>query len=121
MPPILSALGLLAVVLLVMGGAYAFTRWAGRSLGAGFPGGLGGSGRFQVLDRAVLGRDQTLLVVRAGERYLLLGSSSAGLTLRAELSREEGEQWRPAPPAGGLEGKKPSDFLALVQRLREKK
>ena len=38
-----------------------------------------------------------------------------------ELSREEGEQWRPAPPAGGLEGKKPSDFLALVQRLREKK
>lgn len=107
MPPILSALGLLAVVLLVMGGAYAFTRWAGRSLGAGFPGGLGGSGRFQVLDRAVLGRDQTLLVVRAGGRYLLLGSSSAGLTLLAELSREEGNSGVPPRPPAAWRGKNP--------------
>lgn len=118
MEPLLSALGLLAVVLLVLLGAYAFTRWAGRNLGgSGFPLRSGGS-RIEVLDRAAVGRDQALLAVRAGERYLLLGSTPAGLTLIAELTREEGENWRPPVPP---EEKKPADFLSLMQRLREKK
>ena len=61
---ILSVFGLLAVVLLVLAGAYVFTRWAGKNLGGGFVNTLGG-GRIQVLDRAVLSRDQVLLVVKA--------------------------------------------------------
>ena len=36
MGPILSAVGFLAVILLVLAGAYVFTRWAGEHLGAGF-------------------------------------------------------------------------------------
>ena len=105
--PILSVIGLLAVVLLVLAGAYAFTRWAGRSLGGGLMAGLGGGRRLQVLDRAGLGKDQTLLVVRAGQRYLLLGSTPAGLTLLAELSQEEAQELyapspgQPAPPTFG--------------------
>ena len=120
MPPILSLLGLLAVVVLVLAGAYAFTRWAGKNLSGGFAG-VGGARRIQVLDRAGLGREQSLLVVRAGERYLLLGSSPAGLTLLAELTKEEGEGWSPPPPSDGLEDKRPTEFFALLQRLREKK
>ena len=73
------------------------------------------------MDRAVLGKDQLLLVVQAGERYLLLGSTPAGLTLLAELSREEGENWLPPPPAAGADGSKHADFQAILQRLREKK
>ena len=119
--PILSVIGLLAVVLLVLAGAYAFTRWAGKSLGgglmAGLGGGLGGGRQLQVLDRAGLGKDQTLLVVRAGQRYLLLGSTPAGVTLLAELTQEEGESWN--PPAAAPEER--PDFLALMRRLKDKK
>ena len=117
---ILSVLGLLAVVLLVLAGAWAFTRWAGQNLGGGLLVARGG-GRLQVLDRAAVGRDQAVLVVKAGQRYLLLGSTSAGLTLLAELTPEEGKEWDPPEPPDGPEQKRPADFRALMQRLREKK
>ena len=75
MGPILSAVGFLAVILLVLAGAYVFTRWAGEHLGAGFVS-VAGGGRLRVLDRAGLGKDQAVLVVRAGQRYLLIGSTA---------------------------------------------
>ncbi|MCI8437413.1 MAG: flagellar biosynthetic protein FliO [Lawsonibacter sp.] len=117
---ILSVLGLLAVILLVLAGAWFFTRWAGQNFGGS--GLLIRSGsRLRVLDRVMLGRDQALLVVKAGQRYLLLGSTPAGLTLLAELSQEEGENWDPPASPEGPEAKRPPDFRALMQRLREKK
>ena len=119
-PQILSVLGMLAVVLLVLTGAFLFTRWAGRNLGGGFAG-LGGGRRIEVLDRTGLGKDQAILLVRAGGRYLLLGSAPGGLTLLAELTREEGEEWETPASPGGPEEKRPPEFLALLQRLREKK
>ena len=119
-PQILSVLGMLAVVLLVLTGAFLFTRWAGRNLGGGFAG-LGGGRRVEVLDRTGLGKDQAILLVRAGGRYLLLGSAPGGLTLLAELTREEGEEWETPASPGGPEEKRPPEFLALLQRLREKK
>ena len=114
--PVLSVIGMLAVVLLVLVGTYLFTRWAGRNLGSfgALPG-----GQIQVLDRVNLGRDQAILVVRAGQRYLLLGSTPSGVTLLAELTREEGENWRPPAPQPGGSGK--PDFQALLKRMREKK
>lgn len=115
--PVLSAVGMLAAVLLVLAGAYAFTRWAGKNLG-GFGGMLSASGRVEVLDRASLGKDQAVLVVRAGGRYLLLGSTPAGITLLAELTQEEGENWK--PPAPRPNGEEKLDFRALMRRLREK-
>lgn len=117
---ILSVLGLLAVVLLMLAGAWAFTRWAGQNLGGGLLVARGG-GRLQVLDRAAVGRDQAVLVVKAGQRYLLLGSTSAGLTLLAELTPEEGKEWDPPVPPDGPEQKRSADFRALMQRLKEKK
>lgn len=119
MGPILSALGLLGAFLLVLAGAYLFTRWMGRNWGAGLINGLSGGRQLTVLDRAGLGKDQALLVVRAGQRYLLLGSTPAGVTLLAELTQEEGERWEPPAQSSALEQK--TDFRALLQRLREKK
>ena len=119
-PQVLSVIGLLAVIVLVLVGAYCFTRWAGPNLGGNlFAAGKGG--RLQVLDRAVIGRDQALLVVKAGQRYLLLGCTPSGLTLLAELRQEEGEIWDPPVSAEGPEEKRSLDFRALMQRLREKK
>ena len=117
--PVLSILTLLAIVLLVLAGAYVFTRWAGRGLSFGAGGG-GGRGRLQVLDRLSLGRDQAILVVRAGERFLLLGCTPTKVALLTELDPQEGEGWT-IPPERGPEGGQPADFLALIQRLREKK
>ena len=118
--PVLAAVGMLLSVLLVLAGAYFFTRWAGKNLGGGFAAFRGGSSRLEVLDRAGVGRDQALLVVRAGERYLLLGSTPAGLALLVELTKEEGEQWNPPASPEGPEAPKPVDFRALMQRLKEK-
>ncbi|MCI9443167.1 MAG: flagellar biosynthetic protein FliO [Oscillospiraceae bacterium] len=114
-PELLSLLGIILVLLLVMGGCYAFTRWAGTGLG----GSLGrGSGRMQVVERLPVGREQALLVVRLAGRYLLLGSSPAGVSLLAELTEEEGAQW--APAAEPID--RPSvDFRELLRKLREKK
>ena len=122
LPQTLSVLGLLAVILLVLLGAYLFTRWASQSLGTGglFAAPKGGS-RLRVLDRALIGRDQALLVVKAGQRYLLMGSGPGGLTLLAELSREEGENWEAPVSPEGPELRRPPDFRALIQRLKEKK
>lgn len=118
MGPVLSAAGLLVSVLLVLAVAWLFTRWAGKNLGGGFAG-LGGSGRIEVLDRTNLDRDRSILLVRAGRRYLLLGSTPGGVTLLAELTQEEGENWKPPVSSGGPEQK--PEFLALLRRLREKK
>ena len=120
LPQILGVLSMLAAVLLVLVGAYAFTRWAGKNLAGGFTGVLGGSGRIEVLDRASLGKDQLLLVVRAGQRYLLLGSAPNGVTLLAELTQEEGENWKLPAPRTDQTGKQCPDFRALMRRLREK-
>lgn len=80
--------------------AYLFTRFiAGRgSLGKLNLG--GGAGKFKVLARLSLGRDQSAVLVQAGERYLLLGAASSGVTLLLELTPEEAEAVsgpRPAP------------------------
>ena len=114
---LLSLLGIILVLLLVMAGCYLFTRWAGTGLGGPFV--AGGSGtRMKVVERLPLGRDQVLLVVRLGERYLLLGSSPAGISLLTELTGEEGALWASAAEPTEKPG---MDFRELVRKLREKK
>ncbi|MCI9588744.1 MAG: flagellar biosynthetic protein FliO [Oscillospiraceae bacterium] len=115
---ILSLLGALLVIVLVLGGSYFFTRWAGTHLNGGLlP--RGGGSRMRILDRISIGRDQQLLVVQAGGRYLLLGSSADRLTLLTELTAEEGAQWQ-IPPSDASQNRKAPDFGALLQKLREK-
>ena len=119
MEPLLSLIGLLAVFLLVLAGAYFFTRWAGMGLVGRF--GLPGAGHVRVLERVTLGRDQSLLVVQAAERYFLLGSSPSGFSLLAELTAEEGELWSSPPSSDSPAQDRPPDFTAILRRFREKK
>ena len=117
MQGVFSLLGILLVLLLVLGGSYLFTRWAGMGLAGRF--GLSGAGRIRVLERVSL--DQSLLVIQAANRYFLLGSSPSGFSLLAELTEEEGELWSAPPPSDGPASGKPPDFRALLKRAREKK
>ena len=121
---ILSLLGALLVIVLVLGGSYFFTRWAGTHLNGGLlP--RGGGSRMRILDRISIGRDQQLLVVQAGGRYLLLGSAGDILVGKVtpkgetELTAEEGAQWQ-IPPSDASQNRKAPDFGALLQKLREK-
>ena len=95
---ILSLIWLLVCVLVIIVLAYLFTKYvAGR--GSGVLGMSGGNERFRVLARLSLGREQSVALVRAGERYLLLGVTPSGVSLVAELTKEEAESLY-IPPAG---------------------
>ena len=117
---IFSLLGIILVLLLVLGGCYLFTRWAGMGLG-GHPGIVGGKAQMKVVERLAVGRDQALLVVQAANRYFLLGSSPSGFSLLAELTEEEGELWTSPPSSDSPERGRPPDFAAILRRFREKK
>ncbi len=101
---ILTLMWMLVCVLVIVVLAYLFTKYvAGRSgsiLGAG-----GGTDQFKVLARLPLGRDQSLTLVQAGERYLLVGVAPSGISLVTELTREEAQALyvrpadQPAPPS----------------------
>ena len=116
----LSLLGALLVTLLVLAGAYLFTRWAAGSnflIGGGF---ARGSGRLHVLDRLILGKDHSLLVVQVGERYFLLGCSPSGLSSLCELTPQEGETWNTQVPNDHSSQRTMPDFGVMLRRMREK-
>ena len=100
-----SLIWLLVCVLAVVVLAYLFTRYvAGRG---GAMGMAGGSERFKVLSRLSLGREQSAVLVKAGEKYLLLGVTASEITVLKELTRSEAEAVyvlppdQPAPPSFG--------------------
>ncbi len=88
-----TLLGMLAAVLGVLVLAWLFTRYlAGRAPGlGGFLPGRGG--KLRLLERMPLGREQSLVVVRMGEKVLLLGVTGSGISLLQELSAEEAAAW----------------------------
>ena len=114
---ILSLVWLLVCVLAIAVLAYLFTKYvAGR--GGGFPGAGGGNTRLKAMARLPLGRDQSLVLVQAGERYLLLGSAPSGVNLVAELTQEEAQALCAAPPGQPAH---PSFGEALRDVLKQKK
>jgi len=83
---------------------------------------LGAGGQHvRVLERVPVGRDQALVVVRAANRFFLLGSSPSGFSLVAELTAEEGELWSSPPSSDSPAQDRPPDFTAILRRFREKK
>ena len=116
---LLSLLGILLILLLVMGGCWLFTRWAGTGLSGRF-GAVGTQRQMTILERLAVGRDQALLVVQLGTRYFLLGSSPSGFSLLCELTEEEGALWA-CPPSGTAAGGAALDFRDIMRKFREKK
>ncbi len=114
---ILALMWLLVCVIVIAALAYLFTKHvAGR--GGGMLGMSGGNERFKVLARLSLGRDQGVALVQAGERYLLLGVTPSGISLVAELTREEAQALYAPPPD---QPAPPSFSEALRTVLKQKK
>ena len=113
---ILSLVWLLVCVLVIIVLAYLFTKYV---VGRGSLSGMGGgSDRFKVLSRLSLGREHSLALVQAGERYFLVGIAPSGVSPVAELTREEAEGLY-APPPG--QQPPPSFGEALRNVLQQKK
>lgn len=114
---ILSLVWLLVCVLVIIVLAYLFTKYvAGHS---GLWGTGGGTDQFKALSRLSLGREQSLTLVQAGERYLLLGVTPSGVSLVAELTREEAQALYTRPASG--QPAPPSFGEALRTVLKQKK
>lgn len=120
-----ALLGMLAAVLGVLVLAWLFTRHlAGRTPGLGgfLP---GRNGKLRLLERMPLGREQSLVVVRAGEKVLLLGVTGREISLLRELSAEEAAAWdneaQTVSSAAGPEAPIPfRDALREVLKQRKK-
>ncbi len=110
-----SFLWMLVCVVLIIGLAYWFTRYVA---GRGALGAFSGGRRMEVLDRMPLGRDQSVVLARVGERYLLLGAGTAGITLLAELTEEEAAAWK--PPETAAEEKKPGFKEAFLTMMKQR-
>ena len=111
-----SLIWMLVCVLAVIVLAWLFTKYvAGRG---GTLGVSGGSERFRVLSRLPLGREQSAVLVKAGEKYLLLGVTASEITVLKELTRSEAEAVYALPPD---QPAPPSFGEALRSVLRQKK
>lgn len=75
----------------------------------------GNSKYMRMVDQMIVGQNRTLVIVQAGERYLLLGVGPERIETLAELSEEE------LIPLGGEEGEPVLDFNQLLSRIGRKK
>lgn len=110
-----SFLWMLVCVVLVIGLAF----WATKFVASrGAMGAFSAGRRMEILDRMPLGRDQSLVLARVGERYLLLGAGTAGITLLTEFTGEEAASWKPPETAESRPGFKEAFIMAMKQRGR---
>ena len=122
-----SLLGMLLVVLLILGLAYAVTRWLGGAYGGKsgkggkvLPASLraGSSERFQVVAQIGLGRTERLVLARLGDRCYLLGVTEHGFTLLKELEGGEAQEWLRQEDSAAA----PASFMdVLKDNLRKRK
>ena len=100
---LLSLLWMLLCVVVIVALAYVFTRYIAGRGGMGLKG-VSGGGRLRVLLRLSIGREQSVVLVQAGEKYLLLGVASSGVSVLERLTKEEAQQVCPnldqPPPPG---------------------
>lgn len=110
-----SLLWALLVTCAVLALAYWFTRHVagrmamGRSL----------QGRLQILDQVSLGRDQRLVVARAGTSVYFLGVTPGGISCLRILPEEEAAPWLeqqgPGAPPGG------TGFAEALRKVMEQR
>jgi flagellar protein FliO/FliZ len=105
LPPLLA-------VVFVIGLAYATTRFIGKRHGGGLSQKMGKN--ITVIERTALTRDTQLVIVKAGEKTLLLSVSAQGAKLIRELDPDTLVQNELAPPE--------TDFLkALASAFSKRK
>lgn len=106
-------LWLIVCVALVIALAFWFTRFAA---GRGVFGAVRTGKQMEVQGQLPLGRDQKLVLVQAGGRWLLLGVTAASITTLAEFTEEEAAAWREPPETAAKPGFKEALRMAMEQK-----
>lgn len=83
---VLSALGTIAVLIVIIYLAYRCTKLVGSKYGAGT---AVGSGKIKLLERYNLSADKYLAIVRIEQKVLLIGVSPSGIEKLEELNTED--------------------------------
>ena len=108
--PWTSLLWMLFCVVLVTALAYWFTKYV---LGKKQP---GKSESLTVLAAVSVGKNQRIAVIRAGERYFLVGLTEQNITKIAELTKEEVSEWESTQP----DRENPTFGQAFKEQLEKK-
>jgi len=103
---VLSLVGGLLLFALVLLAAWFCTRW----LGGHYRAGSAGGGSIQVLERAAVGPDRTLMIVRVKRQVWLLGVTPQSIQPIGELDPADYPEEAPSPAAAA--GR---DFSAALQ------
>jgi flagellar biosynthetic protein FliO len=102
---------LIAVLLLIVGGAIFLRRWQVK-------GGLGRTGRLSVIETVRLSPKQAVHLVKVGKQHLLIGATDQAISMLAAIDLPEAE---PQPAAEALSAAVPeppqASFLQLLQSL----
>lgn len=115
--PVKTAVYLTVAAVLAL--AYWCTRLIGRHGLPGWAKGASpGEGRLELLWQVSLGKSERLVLVRLGERCLLLGVSGGGISVLAELTGEEARPWLQKRETAGAA---PSFMEALRENFPKKK
>lgn len=80
----LELVGMLVVFLLILVAAYYTTKWIGKNE-AGFK----TNGNLKIIETCRISSNMAIQIVKAGNRYLLIGVSKEQITFLTELSEEE--------------------------------
>ena len=114
-----EVLRLLIAVVIVLGCAYLFTRYAAGNSSLLSPRGKNGK-LISVVEQTYMGRDRQIILIQAGDRYFLLGNTPTQITTLAEFSAQEVESWREKERQMGEEGHPPSFTQALHEILKQR-
>lgn len=117
--PLLSLLWMVVSVAIIIGLAYWFTRYVAGRGGFGAFGPLKAGEGLEILAQLPLGREQRLVVVRAGERWFLLGATASEISVLTEFTAEEAALWQERAEAQEKR-ETPSFREALNTVLRQK-
>ena len=101
---VLSMIGTLLLMAAVFVGAYYVSRAVGKRGGI-----TRGIGHVEVLDKTMIGKEQSLLVVRAAGRVFLLGATASRIEKLEELEAQI------FADQGGTPATPPPDFLSILK------
>jgi len=101
--PLINMLLVMVVIILV---CYYGLRFIGRVRGRGT-----NNGNLQLVESILVGSQNMVQLVRAGDKYLVIGVTKERVTLLAEVDEEQIKEMEPLPPVGESFNKVLARFL----------
>jgi len=105
---VLTAVGMLLMMIAVFAGAY----WAPRLIAKRCRGSYMLPEKLRIISKVPLGKDQSLIVIKAAEKIFLLGATSHDISLIAELDPADFPVAAPQAPAIT-----DTDFLSVLKNV----